>query len=62
MEVFLKTYATILILLWVAGLFCLLLGKLESRVYDIIANAMGMVIAIGFIGLIAFAVWTLWNL
>jgi hypothetical protein len=62
MGVLLKIYATIIILLWMAGLVCWLFGKLESKAYDIIATAMGMVIGFGFIGIIAFAVWSLWNL
>lgn len=62
MGVILKVYATVLILFWVAGLACLLFDKLESKAYDIIATAMGMLIGIGIIGLIAFAIWSLWNL
>lgn len=62
MGVILKIYATTVILLWVAGLSCLLFNKLESKAYDIIATAMGMLIGIGLIGLIVFAIWSLWNL
>ena len=62
MGVILKVYATVLIMLWVSGLACLLFDKLESKAYDIIATAMGMLIGIGIIGLIIFVFWSLWNL
>lgn len=62
MGVILKAYVTAVILLWVAGLFCLLFDKLKSKAYDIIATAMGILIGLGIIGLIVFAIWSLWNL
>lgn len=62
MGVMLKVYATAVILLWVAGLSCLLFDKLKSKAYDIIATAMGILVCLGFIGLIVFAIWSLWNL
>ena len=62
MVVILKIYVTIIILLWLAGLTCWFFDKLESTAYDIIATATGLFIGIGIIGIIAFAVWSLWNL
>ena len=62
MRVILKVYATAVILLWVAGLSCLLFDKLESKVCDIISTAMGILISLGIIGLIVFVIWSLWNL
>lgn len=62
MVVILKIYATIIILLWVAGLACWLFGKLESTVYDIIALATCIALGFGFSGFIAFVLWSVWNL
>lgn len=62
MEVTLKVYATVLILLWASGLACLICGKLETKAYDIISNIMGILMGIGIIGLIVFFIWSLWNL
>lgn len=62
MGITLKVYATVLILLWVSGLACLICDKLETKAYDIIATAMGILVCLGFIGIIVFAIWSLWNL
>lgn len=62
MVIIFKIYTTIIILLWVAGLACWLFDKLESTASDIIALAMCIAIGFGFVGIIAFAIWSLWNL
>lgn len=69
MGVILKAYVTAVILLWVLCLvgltFCLTCDKVETKAYDIILNAMLILlclVCLGFIGLIVFAIWSLWNL
>lgn len=62
MGVILKAYVTAVILLWVALLSCLLFDKAKSKACDITATALGILIGLGIIGLIVFAIWSLWNL
>lgn len=62
MVVILKVYATAVILVWVAGLACLICDKLETKAYDIITTVLGILMGVGIIGLIVFVIWSLWNL